>query len=180
VSECHSRSEMIESLFHEYGNAIYRYVKYSLPEGMDAADVVQEVFLRAFRSWDDFEGRADVKTWLYSIARNLVYDLLRKRRNERKYLLQQRVDTSLTQAHLDSLLELTDSLARLADADRQVLNLRLIQDLSVAQTAAVLNWSEMKVKVNYHRARKRLQAMLAEPKAIEAREQGRKGGNRIG
>lgn len=157
-----SRQAMIESLFHQYANPIYRYVRYTLHEDVDAADVVQEVFVRAFRAWDEFEGRADVKTWLFRIARNCVYDVLRKRRHEREYIAAQRVNRWLHAAELNTLIELEDVLQRMRNADQEILNLRLIQDLSVPETARILGWTEVKVRVNFHRARSRLRALLAE------------------
>ena len=46
----------------------------------EAEDVVQEVFLQAWRSWDKFEGRSAPGTWLYTIAGNLAKTELRRRK----------------------------------------------------------------------------------------------------
>lgn len=170
-----SHSEIIESLFRQYGNAIYRYVRYSLPEEIDAADVVQEVFLRAFRAMPGFNAKAEIKTWLFRIARNYVYDLLRKKRHERRYMLSQHVNSNLLSEQLDSVLEIEDALSQLSIAQQQVLNLRLIQDLSVAETAAILNWTEAKVKINYYRAKKQLQMLLRDEYGDTSESVGREG-----
>jgi RNA polymerase sigma-70 factor (ECF subfamily) len=45
----------------------------------DADDAVQETMIRAWRNWDQFDGRASVKTWLYRIATNVCLDELRNR-----------------------------------------------------------------------------------------------------
>ena len=45
----------------------------------DAQDVAQDAYLRAFRSWDRFDGR-DVRAWLYTIALRLAFNQLRRRR----------------------------------------------------------------------------------------------------
>jgi RNA polymerase sigma-70 factor (ECF subfamily) len=52
----------------------------------DADDVVQETFLRAYRRLDQFEDRANFGSWLYRIAANCAYDLLRGRRRHEEHL----------------------------------------------------------------------------------------------
>jgi len=54
-------------------NVVYRFVGHH----EDAQDVVQEVFMRAYRGIQDFQGRSQVYTWLYSIAGNLARNALR-------------------------------------------------------------------------------------------------------
>jgi RNA polymerase sigma-70 factor, ECF subfamily len=133
-------TEVIRTLFERHADDVYRYAKYALPPEMDAKDVVQEVFLRAFRYWSDFKGNADPKTWLLRIARNHIYDLLRKKRRQRIYETE-----ALNKPHaasLDTIIELEDALHRMSPSHRQVLSLRWIQGLSVSETSSVLGWSE--------------------------------------
>lgn len=52
-----------------------------IPNGEEAADVTQEVFIRAFQNFARFDGRSSVRTWLFRIAHNLCID--RARRNQR-------------------------------------------------------------------------------------------------
>src|SRR5690349_16975295 len=81
-----SAKEGIHSLFDLYANDIYRYARFTLQDHAEAKDVVQEVFLRAFRQWDRFRHDSSYKTWLLSITRNYMYDVLRKRKTQSKFL----------------------------------------------------------------------------------------------
>ncbi len=61
-----------------YGPLVRRLVLV-LRDEADAEDVAQEAYLRAFRTWDRFDG-ADARAWLYTIALHLAFDDLRRRR----------------------------------------------------------------------------------------------------
>ncbi len=68
--------------FERYRHALTGYCYRMLGSASEAEDAVQEVFLRAWRSADSFEGRSSMKSWLYRIATNVCLDMLsaRKRR----------------------------------------------------------------------------------------------------
>lgn len=155
-------NEVIEHLFELYADEIYRYARYSAPASVDAKDVVQEVFLRAIRSWDSYRGDATARTWLFQISRNYIYDLLRKKRVERSYLEKHKPDLSDVSVPLDTLVVLEQAVAQLTHDKREVFTLRGIQDVSVQETAKILGWSQSKVKTTFHRAIQDLRLMLGD------------------
>ena len=70
---------LLEKLFHTYYKDIYRYL-YSLTHDASLSeDLTSEVFLEVVKSIARFRGEADIKTWLFSIARHKWIDYLRKR-----------------------------------------------------------------------------------------------------
>lgn len=70
---------LLEELFRTYHNDVYRYL-YSLSHDASLSeDLASEVFLRVVKSIGTFQGKSDVKTWLFSIARHEWYDYLRKK-----------------------------------------------------------------------------------------------------
>ncbi|MGZ4164914.1 MAG: RNA polymerase sigma factor [Tumebacillaceae bacterium] len=167
-----SAKEGIHSLFDLYANDIYRYARFTLQDHAEAKDVVQEVFLRAFRQWDRFRQESSYKTWLLSITRNYMYDLLRKRKKHSTFL-----DTytppyfSDPTSTTDDLIVLEQSLAKLKDAYRQVIVLRHVEGLSVSQVAEILDWSEGKVRTTLHRALKQLRDEMGDAQAFQIREE---------
>jgi RNA polymerase sigma-70 factor (ECF subfamily) len=67
-------------LYEQYKRPIHTYVYRLLRSQEDADDLTQEVFLRAFVTWNDLYDRDNLSAWLYRIATNLCVDLLRRRK----------------------------------------------------------------------------------------------------
>ena len=73
---------LLEELFRTYHNDVYRYL-YSLSHDASLSeDLASEVFLKVVKSIGTFRGEADIKTWLFSIARHEWYDYLRKKNRQ--------------------------------------------------------------------------------------------------
>src|SRR3712207_7841140 len=69
----------IGAAYAAHGAELYRFALRQLGDGGAAQDVVQEVFLRAWRSADAYDPRlAGLRTWLFAIARNVVVDEVRR------------------------------------------------------------------------------------------------------
>src|SRR5690242_16133056 len=66
-------------LVDAYSGPIYRLVLKILGDPQDAEDVLQETFIKAYRHIRQFEGRSSFSTWLYRIASNESFMLLRRR-----------------------------------------------------------------------------------------------------
>ena len=74
--------ELLEELFHRYYKDVYTYL-YSLCRNATLAeDLTSEVFLQVIRSVGGFRGEADIKTWLFSVARYTWYGYLRKKKKQ--------------------------------------------------------------------------------------------------
>jgi RNA polymerase sigma-70 factor, ECF subfamily len=136
----------------------------------DACDVVQDAYLRAYRSLGRFRGDAQFTTWLYRITANCSANLLAKRARHRTETLSDDesvidlrpgVDPEQCLAGQDERARVASALARLPWRLRQVIVLRDIYDLTHGSIAKELGISEAAAKVRLHRARRRLREMLA-------------------
>jgi RNA polymerase sigma-70 factor (ECF subfamily) len=127
----------------------------------DAADVLQEALIKAFRSAGTFRGDAAVSTWLYRIVMNAAFDALRRRTP----VPVDTVDVPDPRDEADqagTALDVADALARLPLDQRAALVLVDLQGFSVEQAAEVLECPVGTVKSRCFRARARLAQMLEE------------------
>lgn len=135
----------------------------------DASDVVQDAYLRAYRSLDKFRGDAHFSTWLYRIVANCASTHMGKRRRHRHQELPDDAAIADLNPYNDPVLltETADLRARVDDAVcelpsrlRAVVVLRDIHDLSHEAIAEELGISVSAAKVRLHRARRRLRESI--------------------
>lgn len=132
----------------------------------DAEGVCNEVFLRCFRSLSSFEGdEAAFRRWAFSVTRNLLIDLHRRdeRRADEIFMPPpERASAGADEAALANLADadLVALLAPLTDEQREVIVLRLVADLSLAETAEIVGRPVSSVKRLQARGLRRLQAEI--------------------
>lgn len=135
----------------------------------DAREVVQEAYLRAFRSIRRFRGDAQFTTWLYRITANCASTHLGRRRRTRHETLDDEISVADRHPDRDPALAADGSLLRarveaaieeLPPRLRAVVVLRDVYDLNHAEIADELGISESAAKVRLHRARRRLRAQV--------------------
>ena len=143
----------------------------------DASDVVQEAYLRAYKSLKRFRGDAQFSTWLYRIVANCAATLLGKRTRNRHEELDEEAQLIDTRpdydpdARLDASAErerVSAALQELPEGLRAVVVLRDVYDLPHEAIAKELGISEAAAKVRLHRARRRLRERLFPLRGEEA------------
>lgn len=152
-----------------YKTAYPRILGYALrrtatPE--DAADLVAETFLTAWRRFEDLPPGDEAQLWLYGVAHRQLAN--QRRGEQRRSALSERLADelqALAPVWRDSLpSDLTEFAAawqRLRPEDREVLGLLVWEGLSNAELAQVMSWSRALARLRVHRARRRLAAELA-------------------
>jgi RNA polymerase sigma-70 factor (ECF subfamily) len=137
----------------------------------DAADVVAETFLVAWRRLDDVDERTALP-WLYAVARRVL--LSQQRATRRQQAIAQRVAAGLPETPESQLgsPRVLEALAALSEAEREVLMLAAWEELSSSEAARVLGCSATAYRIRLHRARRRLRERLdsrSQPLARSAR-----------
>jgi RNA polymerase sigma-70 factor (ECF subfamily) len=163
-----------------YNRRLYRVARGILGDDAEAEDVVQETYLRAFNSLAGFRGESSLATWLTRIAINEALGRKRKRRptvdlDELDLLDEQeeaRVlifpgprgsgnpEADASRSEVRRLLE--RAIDGLPESFRIVFVMRMIEELSVEETASQLQIPAETVKTRLHRARRLLRESLEE------------------
>ena len=130
----------------------------------DPEAMTNEVFLKAFRAIGSFEGEEpDFRSWVFSIARNTLIDNHRRSARRPQIADHSAVDIEVSPSaeaeamDVLSMERVTSMLARLSDDQREVITLRLVADLSLAQVADIVGKPVTAVKALQRRGIRRLQ-----------------------
>ena len=166
---------MDDSIFHHlyetYHQDVFNFLTYLTKDRQLAEDLSHEVYVKAIRAYSSFENRSSEKTWLFSIAKNVSIDHFRKTKVRNKYAANffdwdsQPLESSsktpeqtlLDRQEMYTVLEFLDFCTL---DQRLVIVMRFLNELSIAETAEVLGWTQGKVKTTQHRALKELRALL--------------------
>ncbi len=152
-------------------DAAHNLARWLTQNDHDAEDVVQEAYLRAFRSFESFYG-TNGRTWLLTIVRNTCYSWLRKTRaHERNTSFDEEVHDQETDTpdpqtmfqQREQTVLLREALEALPVEFREVLALRVFEDLSYKEIAGITGLPPGTVMSRLARARMRLKQMLADP-----------------
>lgn len=152
-------------LYKEYYQRIYRYCRISLYNDITAEDVCQETFLRAWKSLPSFiiTEQGTFQAFLYRIARNLIIDLSRKKK---EFSLAAYEEIESDEDHVESLgrkediAKVQQALAKLDEKDRQIIILRYFEELSHADVAKVIGIKEGALRVRTMRLLEKLKGEL--------------------
>jgi len=154
-----------DELVRRHQRALWRVAQRYVKNEADAADVVQQAFVRAFRAVDTFRGAASVRSWLFRITINAALNHVRDHGRERPDeiaddALTARPEGSLRLEAAEAHDRLRAAVAALPDKQRAVLELRVFDELSFKDIAVALDTTEGAAKVNFHYAVKRLRQLL--------------------
>jgi len=155
-------------LYDVYFDRIYRYVYVRVRRQDVAEDLTQEVFIKALKAIGSYKiGKTPFASWLFRIAHNQVIDHVRKHKKG--------LETSLDEAPPSigaedpvaiieqkfEVAELNAAIMELSPAQQEVISLRFIADLPIAEVARVLDKSEGTVKALQFNATMSLRKLLA-------------------
>lgn len=162
-----STEQQFDWIYQTHHRDVYHFLYCFTGNRGDAEDLTQETFIRVVHGLSEFAGRSQLKTWILAIAKNVAREWARKNRLSllfaevflgsvpaREGLPEPELESKENYQHIHAALQ------KLKPQYRMVFILRLIEEYSVKETAEILDCTETKVKVDYHRAIKKLQSEL--------------------
>src|SRR5262245_48864677 len=164
-------------LMQRYNRRLFRVARGVTRDDAEAEDVLQEAYLRAFASLAEYRGEASLSTWLTRIVLNEAYQRLRRRTDVPTADIEDEVEKrgaevipfpqstidperAMAQQQLCRLVE--QAIDELPTEFRIILIARVIEDLSVEETAAAFDLKQETVKTRLHSARRLLRDVLAD------------------
>lgn len=168
-----------ELIFDRYVSRVYRQALRLTGNEADAEDVVQDVFLLAYRKAKTFQGKSEFSTWLYRLTMNAALTKLRQRKREKEvslddYLPQfredgrhlipvvdwsQDIDKLVTGSEINQIIR--QVLDQLSSVDRAVVVMSDLEDISNREIGEALGLTIQAVKARLHRARLFLRGKLS-------------------
>jgi RNA polymerase sigma-70 factor, ECF subfamily len=168
-----------ELIFDRYVGRVYRQALRLTGNETDAEDVVQEVFLLAYRKAKAFQGKSEFSTWLYRITVNAALTKLRQRKREKEVSLDDYLPQFKDDGHhlmpvvdwsqdIDKLVAgneinqiIHQALDQLSPVDRAVVVMSDLEDMSNREVGEALGLTIQAVKARLHRARLFLRGKLS-------------------
>jgi RNA polymerase sigma-70 factor (ECF subfamily) len=142
--------ELLDQLIETYQHRLMRYLMFLTSKREVAEDLFQEVWIRVLKRGSQYNGKARFDTWIFTIARNLVIDLSRKRtmasldemreggEDERPFEIMQEGPGPLEQFEVrENASQVAAILLTLDRSYREVLTLRFHEEMSLEEIAAV-------------------------------------------
>ena len=142
---------------------VYGFLAYRVGDRHVAEELTQETFERALRAWSRFDRRrSSERTWLLTIARNLLTDHHRRGRTRHTEVLDELNAPTVPgpEEKLDVGVELTGALAHLGEREREILALRYGADLPGSEVAELLGISLANVHQIVSRSLRKLRELL--------------------
>lgn len=151
-------AEAFDAIVRRFEDRIFRLARLWLYDDQAASDATQEVFLRGYRGLRSFRFRSTPFTWLYRTTKNVCSEFNRRRRADA--LEHEVLDPSNSPdrqvADAETAARVRKLVSVLPQRQREVVILRIFEDLSVAETASAMGCREGTVKALLHKATQRL------------------------
>ena len=153
--------QALGALYRAYEKPVYRFILSRLNDPHEAADILHDVFMDIWRVAASFEGRSQVRTWIFGIAYRKVIDVHRKRgrvtvTDEVPETGDQAEPADASYGAQQEAAHLTYCMGTLSDDHRTAVAMAFYDDMTCAEIAQIAGVPEGTIKSRLHHAKKLL------------------------
>nr|WP_111683931.1 RNA polymerase sigma factor [Winogradskyella tangerina] len=162
-----SKETAFKELLQLYKERLYWHVRKIVISHDDADDVLQNTFIKVYRSIDKFKGDSKLYSWLYRIATNESITHINKNAKRLQITNEEHQNLAINNLKADVYFEgeaiqlkLQKAIATLPQKQQLVFNMKYFDDLKYKEIAEILETSEGSLKASYHIAVKKIESFL--------------------
>ena len=154
---CHNDREGLKNIYEDYCPLIFSVVSDILGNREDSEDVTSEFFIRLWDAADTYRPGKGHRAWMITIARNMAVDYVRKYRRELPAAeLSEEPEKVSAEDHVCRKLSLEQALMTLKKEERQIVNLKIMGELTFREIAKLLKKPPGTVAWRYRTAMEKL------------------------
>lgn len=163
------KERAFKELLDEYKERLYWHIRKIVISHDDADDVLQNTFIKVYKSIDNFKGDSKLYSWMYRIATNESINQLNKNAKRKQISSEEYQSLAIDNLKADPYFEgdeiqlkLQKAITTLPQKQQLVFNMRYFDDLSYKKMSIILETSEGALKASYHIAMKKIESFLRE------------------
>jgi RNA polymerase sigma factor (sigma-70 family) len=165
----------IEALYHKFKNLVFNLALQYTNNVEDAEEITQDVFLKIYNNFNEFEHKAEIKTWIYRITINQSLDYIRSKKSKKGsffiHFLETKHNENYSQIsdfnhpgilfeNKEALMQLMKKINQLPENQKTVIILLKIEDLTQKEVAEIMNLKEGAIESLFQRAKNNLKKIL--------------------
>lgn len=163
--------EAFNEVIRVYSEPLYWQIRRLVQDHEDSNDLLQNTFIKAWSSLENFRGDAKLSTWLYKIAVNESLTFLARERKRNHLSLDDQENVLANTIESDPYFDgdnaqmlLRKAIATLPEKQRTVFNMKYFDEMKYEDISSVLGTSVGALKASYHLATKKIEQYLEDHK----------------
>lgn len=162
-------TEYFSVLLDRYSRPLYSLIVQIVGCPEDAEELLQDVFLKAYRNLSGYKRESKLSTWLYRIAYNVAISATRKKKQEFLYIEESTINNVPDEkahevidlaAGEEQINRLVSAIDHLSGEEKALITLFYYEDKSIEEISEVMKLSVSNVKVRLHRTRKKIYVLM--------------------
>lgn len=162
-----TRDAAFRHLLKQYSRPLYNHIRTIVLDHDDADDVLQNTFIKVFRSLENFKGESKLFSWMYRIATNEAITFINQKARKNKISNEEVAQRAIENLPADEYFEgdelqlkLQKAVALLPEKQQLVFRMKYFEDLKYEEISEIVGTSVGALKASYHHAVKKIEGYI--------------------